>query len=120
MINAASEARVDRLIMISTMGADAPDSGRETCSITFAPNRPLIATFAQADLATPIVCSGSLTDDSGTRHINAAAELKSDRSVPRNDVAAVLLQVLDAANTKDKQFELLEGDIPLQQAVAAR
>ncbi|MDQ6647131.1 MAG: NAD(P)H-binding protein, partial [Pseudomonadota bacterium] len=66
-----------------------------------------------------IVRPGPLNDEPGTGLIDVATELKRRGSVPREDVAAVLLHVLDAPHTHGKQFELLSGDTPLQQALAA-
>ncbi|TAL86848.1 MAG: SDR family oxidoreductase [Rhodanobacter sp.] len=119
MIDAAGKAGVNRLVMVSSMGADAPASGPENLQHYLRAKQAADRHLRASGLDYTIVRPGSLTDDNGTGRISAATELERSGKVPRDDVAAVLLQVLDAPNTKGKQFELLAGDTPLQQAVAA-
>lgn len=59
---------------------------------------------------------GLLTDDPGTGQVTIAAETGRD-SIPREDVAAVLLEVLDAPGTAGQTFELISGDTPAADAV---
>ncbi len=119
MIDAAAQAGVQRLIMVSSMGADAPDSGPENLQHYLRAKQAADRHLRASELDYTIVRPGSLTDDNGTRRISAATELKRRGTVPRDDVAAVLLQLLDAPGTKGKQFEMLAGDTPLLQAIGA-
>ena len=41
-------------------------------------------------------------------------------SIPREDVAAVLLAVLDAPDTGGQTFEVITGGAPISDALAAR
>ncbi|MEP7186396.1 MAG: SDR family oxidoreductase [Rhodanobacter sp.] len=118
VIDAAHKAGVNRLVMVSSMGADAPDSGPEELQHYLRAKQAADRHLRESGLNYTIVRPGSLNDASGTRRIDVAPELKRRGSVPRDDVAAVLLQVLDAPHTHGKQFELLSGDTPLQQALA--
>lgn len=118
MIDAAREAGAHRLVMVSSMGADAPDNGPEELQHYLRAKQAADNHLRESGLDYTIVRPGSLTDEDGTRRIDAASELKRRGSVPRDDVAAVLLQVLDAPNTYGKQFELLSGDTPVQKAIA--
>jgi hypothetical protein len=51
--------------------------------------------------------------------IEAAEELERGGAIPRDDVAATLLACLDAENTIGKSFDLLGGQTPVADAVAA-
>ena len=52
--------------------------------------------LARSGLATTVLRPGSLTDDPGTGRVTLARHVESG-SIPRDDVAAVLLALLDAA-----------------------
>ena len=65
-----------------------------------------------------MVRPGGLTNDSGTGRVRIGESLPRGQ-VPRDDVAAVLVAVLDAPNTVGRTFDLIGGDTPVQEAVAA-
>ena len=117
LIEAAKANGVSRYVIVSSMGADDPLSGPESM-------RPYQEAKAAADEALresglhfTIVRPGMLTDDPGTGLVDAAPSLGRRGSIPRDDVAAVLLAVLDAPSTISMTFELLSGDTPIDEAV---
>ena len=61
---------------------------------------------------------GSLTDDAGTGRVTIA-ESTGRGSIPREDVAAVLVAVLDEPRTAGQSFDLISGETPITEAVAA-
>ncbi len=65
-----------------------------------------------------IVRPGHLIDDAGTGRV-AIAESTGRGNVPREDVAAVLVAVLDEPRTAGRTFELISGETPVEAAVAA-
>jgi uncharacterized protein YbjT (DUF2867 family) len=71
----------------------------------------------QSGLDYTIVRPGMLTDDPGTGLVDVAPKLGRRGSIPRDDVAAVLLAVLDEPSTIGKTFEVLSGDTPIEEAV---
>jgi len=88
--------------------------------------RPYYEAKADADvelrssgLSYTIVRPGRLTDDPGTGLISAAERLERGDGIPREDVAATLRACLDAPNTAGKGFDLLSGETPIADAVAA-
>jgi uncharacterized protein YbjT (DUF2867 family) len=118
LIDAAHANGVARYLMVSSIGADRPERASGAM-------RPYIKAKAEADerlvasgLDYTIVRPGRLTDEPGTGTIRAGAEIGGGE-VPRDDVAATLLAVLDADNTIGKTFVLLEGDTPIEEAVRA-
>jgi uncharacterized protein YbjT (DUF2867 family) len=117
LIEAAKANGVSRYVIVSSMGADNPMRGPESM-------RPYQEAKAAADEALresgldfTIVRPGMLTDDPGTGLVDAAPSLGRRGSIPRDDVAAVLLAVLDAPSTISMTFELLSGDTPVDEAV---
>jgi uncharacterized protein YbjT (DUF2867 family) len=65
-----------------------------------------------------ILRPGALTMASGTGHVTLAAQTGRGE-VPREDVAAVLLALLDEPRTAGLTLELIAGDTPIPDAVAA-
>ncbi len=59
-----------------------------------------------------------LTDDPATGTVSAGPDVERDQ-VTRADVAAVLAAVLRADNTIGKTFVVVQGDTPVEEAVAA-
>jgi uncharacterized protein YbjT (DUF2867 family) len=118
LIDAAKRLGIDRYVMVSAIGASAPERSSEAM-------RPYYDAKAQADralagsgLAFTIVRPGSLTNDSGTGHVRTGQDIGSG-SISRDDVAATVAAVLAAPNTIGVSFDLLEGDKPIEDAVAA-
>jgi uncharacterized protein YbjT (DUF2867 family) len=118
LIEAANANGIPRYVIVSSMGVDRPERWSDQM-------RPYLEAKADADaelqksgLEYTIVRPGYLTDDPGTGRIEAAPELRRGQ-IPRDDVAATLLAVLDAPNTIGKAFELLSGDTPIEEAVGS-
>jgi uncharacterized protein YbjT (DUF2867 family) len=121
LADAALDAGVRRYLLVSSMGADrVPDD---------AASDPVFAAYLRAKgaadkaiqdraaLDATIVRPGRLTDEAGTGHV-AAAEATGYGSIPRADVAAVLVALLDAPGTAGRTLELISGDTPITEAVA--
>ena len=60
---------------------------------------------------------GRLTDVPGSGQVDIAPRLGRYGEIPREDVASVLLAVLGAENTVRGTYELLGGDVPVEDAV---
>ena len=71
---------------------------------------------ARSGLRTTIVRPGGLTNDAGTGLVRIA-ESTGRGTVPREDVARVLVAVLDAPQTAGRTFELISGDTPIADAL---
>lgn len=119
LADAARATGVRRYVMVSSIGADRPDSAGESM-------RAYLEAKAEADeyvrasgLDYTIVRPGSLTDDPGTGLVRVSAELGGRGPVPRDDVAAVLAAVLTTPATIGRTFELFAGDTPVAEALAA-
>lgn len=119
LIEAARALGVDRYVMISAMGADDPDAGPESMRPYLQAKGDADAALRASGLTWTIVRPGRLTDDAGTDRVDAAPSLGRRGEVPRDDVALVLVEVLDEPATAGVTFELLAGHTPARDAVRA-
>ncbi|GAA4698392.1 NAD(P)H-binding protein [Phytohabitans rumicis] len=123
LADAAEAAGVRRYLMISSIGADAqaPDNGRDPVFVAYlrAKGAADEAVRGRAGLDTTIVRPGMLTNDPGTGRVTIADSTGRGR-IAREDVAAVLVALLDTPDTGGQTFELVGGDTPIAAAVAAR
>ena len=109
-------AKVGRYVMISAMGADAeaPDDAGEPVFVAYlrAKGAADDNVRARKALESTIVRPGLLTNDPGTGRVRIADDTGRG-SIPREDVAAVLLAVLDEPGTGGQTFEVISGDTPI-------
>jgi uncharacterized protein YbjT (DUF2867 family) len=117
LVDAAQAVGVRRYVMISSIGADRPQAASGGM-------RPYLDAKAEADqyltasgLEYTIVRPGSLTDDPGTGRVRVSTDLGSRGKIPRDDVAAVIAEVLEAPNTIGVTFEVFGGDVLVAEAV---
>ena len=73
----------------------------------------------ETDLDWTIVCPGGLLDEPGTGGVTISTKLHGDGQTSRDNLAAALVGCLDLPNTFRKSFSLLEGDIPLDEALCS-
>ena len=88
--------------------------------------RPYLRAKAEADarvaasaLDWTIVRPGSLHDDPGTGLVDVSTELGRSGPVPRDDVALVLAETLQAPGTIGLTFEVFSGETHAREAVRA-
>jgi len=75
--------------------------------------------LVETDLDFTIVCPGGLTDEPATERVQVSPELHGRGMTSRENLAAALVACLDSDNTIGKTFSLLDGDVPLAQAISA-
>jgi len=124
LADAAEAAGVRRYLLVSSIGVEAVAGGASPegmDEVFVAYLRAKLAAeedvLSRAGLSPMVIRPGGLTDDPGTGRVRL--EHTTDRGqVTRDDVAAVLLALLD--DPKDGLVvELLGGDTPVAEAVAA-
>lgn len=122
LADAAVDAGVRRYLLVSSMGADGlPDDAASDPVFTAYLRAKGAADKAIRDrtaLDATIVRPGHLTDGAGTGRVTAA-DATGYGNIPRADVAAVLVALLDAPSTTGRTFELIGGETPIPDAVAA-
>ncbi|MET7900335.1 NAD(P)H-binding protein [Streptomyces sp. NPDC005355] len=119
--DAAERSGVRRYLIVSSMGADRePPPGTD----------PVFAAYLRAKAAADddvrarknldwtVLRPGRLTDDPGTGLVNLA-EHTGRGEVTREDVAVVLVALLDEPRTARRTLELINGETPIEEAVRA-
>ena len=123
LIEAAQANHVSRYVIVSAMGAGDPGSAPGPMRAYQQAKADADAAVVASGLDFTIVRPGGLTDDPATGRIEAAENLGRSgargRSITRADTAAVLLAVLDTPSTIGRTFEVLEGETPIAEAIAA-
>src|SRR3954469_11449928 len=116
LVEAAQAAGVRRYVIVSSIGADDPAAGSEAM-------RPYLEAKAEADAAVvasgldyTIVRPGRLTNEPGTSRVTVG-ERVGYADVPRDDVAAVIVAVLDEPRTIGRTFVVVEGETPIPDAL---
>jgi uncharacterized protein YbjT (DUF2867 family) len=119
LVKAAEELGVRRYVIVSSMGAGDPASASEAMRPYQQAKHDADEALAGSSLDWTIVRPGGLTDEPAAGRVALAERLGRSGQVTRADVALVLLECLGADNTIRKTFEVLEGDVPVREAVAA-
>ena len=122
LADAAERAGVGMYLLVSSMGVEQARKG------TPQGMDPVFAVYLQAKLRaedeilprpgldTTIVRPGRLTDDPGTGRVTLGHGIEFG-DIPRDDVAAVLAEILRGRKTNDV-VEVVGGSTPLEEAVA--
>src|SRR3954447_11921122 len=120
LADAAQAAGVDRYVMVSAMAADPHATADDEVFQVYLRAKGIAdeAIRSRTALRSTIVRPGHLTDDAGTGRV-AIAESTGRGAIPRADVAAVLVAVLDEPRTAGDSFDLISGETPIYEAVAA-
>jgi nucleoside-diphosphate-sugar epimerase len=116
LIVAALAAGVRRYVMVSAMGAASPPDGDEVFAVYLRAKAQADRELVASELDWTVVRPGVLTDEPGTGRVRAAASVERGE-VARDDVAAVLVAVLDEPRSAGVVFELVAGDTPITEAV---
>lgn len=117
LVDTAARAGVKRFVMVSSMRADRPEQAPEKIHHYLRAKQQADEHLRASGLDYTIVRPGPLTDEPGTGRVAVGTPLNRTGSIPREDVASVLLQVLDADHTRGATFDLLSGDEDIGEAL---
>ncbi|HTJ58007.1 MAG TPA: SDR family oxidoreductase [Devosiaceae bacterium] len=121
-VRAAERAGVLRYVTISSIGAStglrlsgawATDEMRDYYEQKRAANKLLRASSLNWTILEP----GELTDEKGTGKITLSEAAIAHGSIPRADVAAVVVAALQEPKTIGRTFQLVGGDTPIETAI---
>ena len=118
LIAAAKQAAISRYVIVSSMGADPDASGDDTFSVYLRAKGRADEAVRASGLDSTVVRPGGLTNQLGTGRVRLGESLPRGQ-VSRDDVAAVIVGVLDSPNTIGRTVDLIGGDTPVAEAVAA-
>jgi uncharacterized protein YbjT (DUF2867 family) len=115
--DAAIRAGVRRHVVVSSMGADPAHQGDEIFDAYLRAKGEADAYVRRQDaLDATILRPGMLTNDAGTGLVRLEAHTGRG-PVPRDDVAAVLAELVDSPATAGLTLELVSGSAPVSVAV---
>ncbi|MGH3474846.1 MAG: SDR family oxidoreductase [Aeromicrobium sp.] len=119
-IEAARQAGIDRFVQISAINVDrpVPDDAQPVWRAYVEAKRDADSALRDSGLDWTILRPGRLTDDDGTGLVNLG-EGVGHGEIPRADVAAVVVAVLDNPASIRRQWNLVGGQTPVDEAVAS-
>jgi len=118
LMDTAKSMGIKRFIMVSAMRAEEPDKGPEKLRHYLWAKRKADDHLRNCGLDYTIVRPGRLTNEDGTGKVEVRDRLMEFGEIPRQDVARVLLAVLDSDNTSHCVFDVVSGDVPITEALA--
>ncbi|MEV5850174.1 NAD(P)H-binding protein [Streptomyces sp. NPDC051985] len=115
--DAAVRAGVRRFVVVSSMGADPAHQGDDVFDVYLRAKGEADAHVTRQDaLDWTILRPGALTDERGTGLVRLEAHTGRG-AVTRDDVAAVLAELVDTSATAGLTLELIGGSTPVTVAV---
>lgn len=116
---AASIVGVQHFVQISAIGVDEPlpEDTEEGWRAYVEAKRDADSALRESGLDWTILRPGALTSDEGTGRITLGSSVEKG-SVPREDVAATVIAVLAQPRSIGATWELVSGDVPIEEAVA--
>jgi uncharacterized protein YbjT (DUF2867 family) len=118
LADAAERAGVRRYLMVSSMGTDKADPhSDDVFQVYLRAKKAADDDLRARDLDWTIVQPGRLTDESGAGRVTLDPTAQP-REIPRADVAHALVAALDSPATIRKQFTLLSGPVPIEEALS--
>ena len=117
LADAAERRGISRYVMISAMAADGfdPDS-EDVFQIYLRAKSEADADLRARSLDWTIIRPGGLTNDPPHGTV-AVAESTGPGTIPRADVAAVVMEALVNRRAVHRQFELISGDVAISEAL---
>jgi uncharacterized protein YbjT (DUF2867 family) len=119
LIEAARMNDISRYLIVSAIGVNHPENWSDEMRPYYEAKADADREVAESGLDYTIVRPGGLTDDPGTDLVAAGEDLARYGQIPRDDVAATLLGCLDEPRTIGTAFDLLSGEVPILEALAA-
>ncbi|MGB7394832.1 MAG: SDR family oxidoreductase [Pricia sp.] len=116
LVDASKKAGVKKFVMLSSIGAGHPEKANQLQEYLKAKHNA-DEYLKKNDIDYTIIRPGTLNNDSGTGKIKLAEELESRGEVTREDVAQVLVNVLDSKVAKKAIFEFVNGEVPIEKAL---
>ncbi|WP_027391276.1 SDR family oxidoreductase [Aquimarina latercula] len=117
IVDASKKHKVHKLVMLSSIGADAPQQSDKLQDYLQAKN-DADEYLANSGLDFTIVRPGTLNDEVPTGKIRLATSLDNKKgSIPRGDVAKVLVQSLEDTIARREVFEILNGEQHIKEAL---
>jgi uncharacterized protein YbjT (DUF2867 family) len=112
---------VDRFVLVSAFGADDRESWTKDMAPYYAAKLYANKALQQSELDYTIVRPGGLLDEPAKDKIKVGPNIQlsesDSRTVPREDVAKVIVASLYNEKTYRKTFDLITGSQPIEEAL---
>lgn len=119
LVEAAMTHGIKRYLMVSSIGSNHPERWTEEMKPYQRAKADADKFLMESGLDYTIVRPGGLSDDPGTGRVKVSEDIQESGTVTRDDVALVLAELLTADNTIGKAFDLVGGETPVAEAIAA-
>ncbi|MCC5805530.1 MAG: SDR family oxidoreductase [Opitutales bacterium] len=106
-----------RFVMVSAMRAGDPDAASGGIKPYLVAKWAADEWLLRSGLDFTVLRPGGLTDEPGTGRVEASSRIERRGTIPRADVAAAAVHCLRAPETAGKVYDLLLGDVPLEEAL---
>jgi nucleoside-diphosphate-sugar epimerase len=117
-VDAAIANEIRRFVIVSSIGSNRPESWSDQMRPYQEAKSDADKYLVESGLDYTVIRPGGLTDDPGTGKVEIAERVEYGQ-VTRDDVAAVIAECLTADNSIGKSFDLLNGETPIAEALAA-
>lgn len=117
LIDEAKSHNIKKFVMLSSMGADEPES-HEKLKHYLEAKHNADEHLINSGLNYTIVRPGRLVNGDHQGHIHAGEKLNEQGQITREDVAQVLVAVLDHSQVRNRTFEIVNGDKSIEEALA--
>lgn len=115
-MEAAEQQGISRYILVSAYGADQREKWSESIKPYYVAKHYADRALFASDLNYTIIRPGGLENEPGTGKIAVGTDLEPG-SIPRADVARVIVAALQEEKTYRMAFDLIAGDHPIEDAL---
>lgn len=115
-VEAAEKAGIKRFIIVSALQAHRRENWSDQIKPYYVAKHYADKMVEQSGLTYTIIRPGGLLNGAGTGNVKAAEDIRTG-SIPREDVARTIVAALDEENTYYKSFDLISGELPIQDAL---
>lgn len=116
LIDTAKNSNIKKFVMLSSMGADAPEKADQLQDYLRAKHNA-DEHLKSSGLNYAIVRPGTLNNKQATDHIQLSEKLSQSGEISRADVAQTLVRVLHEDTSNKVSFEILDGDTLIGKAL---
>lgn len=116
IVDAALDAGVQKYVMLSSIGADNPSVSEDLKDYLKA-KKNADEYLMKSDLPYTVVRPGHLTHDDASNRVKLQKKLDEPGKISRADFAKTLVEVLEENVMKNETFELIQGEVPIEDAV---
>lgn len=108
---------IDRFVLISSIGTLAPEQMPDLLKPFLLAKRRAEKVLEESKLNHTIIRPGGLTNEPATGRVRATTGVTQSGRISRDDVAKAAVLALSLPPTESCEFELVEGEVPLEDAL---